>query len=60
MFEDRVKFIGNCDNCDKRLRAFYKNVGSLEYPQVGWVPQTHDLSDCIKELRVRIEALEEK
>ena len=60
MSEETVRFVGNCNKCGARLREFNRNVGSNQYPKQEWVPEYHELPDCIRILAERIMRLESK
>lgn len=55
-----VRFIDSCDRCGMRLREYYRNTGSIKYPEGRWVLEVHDIPDCIRYLAEKIEALENK
>ncbi len=60
MSEETVRFIDSCNRCGERLREYYRNEGSIKYPNMRWVPEHHEISDCIRSLNARIEKLENK
>ena len=60
MDEETVRFTDYCDKCGARLREFNRNVESNKYPKMEWVPEYHELPDCIRYLVERIEKLENK
>jgi cytidine deaminase len=57
--EETVRFIDPCNRCGQVLREFKEKVITHEHIKL-WVPEYHEMSDCIRYLNERIERLENR
>lgn len=60
MNDETVRFINDCDKCGARLREFFRDEGSNQYPNFKWIPEVHELPDCIRHLAERIDRIQYK
>jgi transcription initiation factor IIE alpha subunit len=47
-----VRFAGSCSRCGMQLREYDRTLSN------NWIPEVHEIADCIRFLTKRIENLE--